>query len=272
MKILEIGPSYSPIAPRSVGWDSRSLDHATQSELREKYRGQQNIDRIEPVDYVWRGGPLESAVPKDEHATFDVVIASHVLEHMPDPLGFFQSVAILLKPEGLLSIALPDKRRCFDFFRPLTTTANYLAAHAERRTRHSAAILFEYSAYSVSESDFITWDARLVGDFNLFHSVASAYKYMQVAQRPDESQPYEDCHATTYTPSSFALIVLELGAIQLMPFRIERSYPTAGCEFFITLRRSDPPQIQNSELNFERLRLMKATIRELAEQAHWLGD
>lgn len=272
MKILEIGPAYSPIAPRSAGWNSRSLDHATQSELREKYRGQQDIDRIEPVDYVWSGGALESAIPNNEYGTFDAVVASHVLEHMPDPLGVFHSAAVLLKPDGLLSIVLPDKRRCFDFFRPLTTTAYYLAARSGRLTRHSAAMLFEYFAYSVSEQHSIVWDPHLVGEFTLLHSVSSAYDYMQSTKSQDESQAYVDCHATVYTPSSFALIMLELGALRLLPFRSERSYPTAGCEFFVTLRKSDLPDYPHSIVNFERMRLMKAVVRELAEQAHWLRD
>ena len=32
-KILELGPSLSPIAPRSAGWDVTVVDYATQEEL-----------------------------------------------------------------------------------------------------------------------------------------------------------------------------------------------------------------------------------------------
>ncbi|MEI9970894.1 MAG: methyltransferase domain-containing protein [Ignavibacteriota bacterium] len=99
------------------------LDHATAEELKEKYRGAHPIERIEPVDYLWRGGPIESAIPSSEHGTFDAVIASHVLEHIPDPIGFFLSCAKLLTRGEFVALILPDKRAMFDFFKPLTATS-----------------------------------------------------------------------------------------------------------------------------------------------------
>jgi hypothetical protein len=35
---IEIGPSFSPIAPKAQGFKVKTLDHATADELREKYR------------------------------------------------------------------------------------------------------------------------------------------------------------------------------------------------------------------------------------------
>jgi hypothetical protein len=36
-RILEIGPSYNPAAPKAAGWQTRVLDHASQAELQAKY-------------------------------------------------------------------------------------------------------------------------------------------------------------------------------------------------------------------------------------------
>ncbi len=79
-KILEIGPSFSPIAPKSEGWNSFSLDHASMDELKEKYQAYANLDvsKVEPVDFVWKLGPIESAVPSNT-SDFLACIASHVL-------------------------------------------------------------------------------------------------------------------------------------------------------------------------------------------------
>jgi hypothetical protein len=38
-KILEIGPSYSPLAPKADGWRSYVVDHTDRDGLVEKYRG-----------------------------------------------------------------------------------------------------------------------------------------------------------------------------------------------------------------------------------------
>ena len=123
-RLIAIGPSYNPIAPKSAGWDTRTLDHATRASLVEKYRGHRgvDVDRIEDVDFVWTGGSIVDAVPSDLHGTFDAFIASHVIEHTTDLVGFLDAAATLLTPSGVVVLAVPDKRYCFDYFRPLTTT------------------------------------------------------------------------------------------------------------------------------------------------------
>jgi hypothetical protein len=44
-RILEIGPSFNPIAPKSQGWNSASLDHMSREGLVKKYRGYPDIGR-----------------------------------------------------------------------------------------------------------------------------------------------------------------------------------------------------------------------------------
>ena len=273
MKILEIGPSFNPITPRSGGWNSFCLDHATQQELQAKYSGQQPIERIEPVDYVWTAGSIESVVPEAQHGTFDAVIASHVLEHIPDPIGFLQSVATLLKEDGLLSLIIPDKRWMFDFFKSLSTTSDFLAAHSQLRTRHTNKTAFDNLAYNVSEAGQIAWGPKLLSEFHFFgndplRNAKAAFD--NTLEQPDT--PYVDFHATVYTPSSFAQIVLELGQLGVLPFEVECRFPTSGCEFYVTLRKRQPETLHLEDLKIQRLALMKQTLEELAQQARWLSD
>lgn len=47
-------------------------------------------------------------------ATFDVVYASHLIEHLPDPKGFLQKAYSILKPAGLCIIETPNED-CFAF-------------------------------------------------------------------------------------------------------------------------------------------------------------
>jgi len=273
MKILEIGPSYSPLAPRSGGWRSLSLDHATEEQLREKYRDLPGAEQINPVDFVWREGPIDSAIPADQHGTFDAIIASHVIEHFPDPLAFFLSAAVLLKEAGLISLVIPDKRFMFDFFRPLSQTSDYLYAHYMHRTRHSKKTAFDNNAAYVREGGAITWSARVVSNFGFIgvdtlRDAQAAFDGLV----EDETGEYVDFHGTVYTPSSFELIMLELGQLGHLPFVIEHRFPTSGCEFFVTCRKGEPKKLGPDALARERLRLMKAIVRELAEQARYLHD
>jgi SAM-dependent methyltransferase len=112
MRVIELGPSFAPLAPKADGWDVCVVDHLPRPQLIEKYRGHPDVDvsRIEEVDIVWTDEALDAVVPVEWHGTFDACIASHVLEHMPDPLGFLKSMERLLAPTGVVSLAMPDTR------------------------------------------------------------------------------------------------------------------------------------------------------------------
>jgi hypothetical protein len=140
---LEIGPSFNPLLPKSAGYRVETLDHATADELRDKYRNDPNVDaaRIEEVDFVADGRPIAEVVGKPGY--YDYIVASHVIEHAPDMLGFLTGCETLLKQTGTLVLAVPDKRRCFDLLQPLTSTGMILQAHEERRTRHAPSALFD---------------------------------------------------------------------------------------------------------------------------------
>ena len=78
----------------------------------------------------------------------------------------------------------------------------------------------------------------------------------------DESVPYVDFHHTIYTPSSFALNILELSQLGVIPYAIAQSYPTSDCEFYVTLRKGPVEMLAPNELNAERIRLLREIIRE----------
>ena len=272
MKVLEIGPSFAPLTPRSKGWNSFSLDHASQEDLVGKYAGQQPVENIEPVDFIWKDGPISSVVPVEMHGSFDAIIASHVIEHFPDPIGFYLSAARLLKTGGVISLLVPDKRFMFDFFKPVSLTSDFLAAHAQGSTRHSKKAAFDNAAYNVFEQGEVAWCARPVGAFS-FPGGDEALQGARLTfdgHSQDGSAPYVDLHHTIYVPSSFQLIILELGQLGVIPFGIAVVYPTADCEFFVTLRKGAVEPLASAVLAAERLRLMRQTIVEQAEQAAWM--
>jgi len=117
---IEIGPSHDPVAPKASGYNVRVVDHLSQGELKAKYEGHGvNTDNIESVDVIWRGEPLEQLVGSER---YDWIIASHVIEHVPDPIKFIRSCQKVLKENGVLSLAVPDKNFCLDHLRPPSST------------------------------------------------------------------------------------------------------------------------------------------------------
>lgn len=272
-KILEIGPSYGPLAPKSEGWSTHILDHATQEELRAKYAPfNVPVDKIEDVDFIWKDGPLDSAVPSEMKGSFDACIASHVIEHAPDLIEFLQACRRILKVGGILRLAVPDKRFCFDYFMPITTTADVLDAHFRHRQRHLKKTAFQTVAYNANFLGNVCWGQYKLGDGPTFerqhslHLALAAYK-----EHPEsDTEPYRDLHAWYFTPSSFELIVLEASALGLMPFEITTIYPAEGCEFIVLLRATDGRNIDPQYLDRRRLELLRGILFDIREQTDYL--
>ncbi|EKD97304.1 MAG: methyltransferase type 11, partial [uncultured bacterium] len=155
---LEIGPSHNPIAPKKKGFNVHILDHASAAELRNKYHGHGiNLDNIEEVDFVWHGEPLQELIGKT--GCYDWIIASHVIEHVPDFISYLQQCEALLKPDGILSLVIPDKRYCFDYFSSSSATGNVLDAYAEKRVRPSHGQVFDHFANASKRKGNIAWSS-----------------------------------------------------------------------------------------------------------------
>src|SRR5262249_56712490 len=80
---LEIGALHHPIIDRSVT-DASVLyvDHADTAAVHAKYADDAEVGEIVDVDVVWNAGTLASALGDRDRV--DWVIASHVLEHVPN--------------------------------------------------------------------------------------------------------------------------------------------------------------------------------------------
>ena len=110
LKGLEIGPLTDPLVTHE---DLKGqgeifyLDHLSTIELKEKYRADPSVDveNIVNVDFVCSDGDLERAVLGNQ---FDYIVASHVIEHVPNILKFLQDTQKILKSGGQLFLIIPD--------------------------------------------------------------------------------------------------------------------------------------------------------------------
>jgi SAM-dependent methyltransferase len=253
---LEIGPGFNPLISKSSGLRIETVDHATAAELREKWKNDPRVDvsRIEEVDHVSNGGSLVEAVGKTRY--FDYVVASHVVEHTTDLVGFLRDCSALLKEGGVLVLAVPDKRRCFDVFQGLTTTGAVLQAHLEGRTRHSPGAVFDYHAYYALRNGEIGWAGGSSSELTFQYGLAEAKAAYELALVSDL---YQDVHAWRFTPSSFRLILHDLHAMGLVDLKEANFVEGPGVEFYISLSTG------GSGCPLDRLTLAKLTLAEQYE-------
>jgi SAM-dependent methyltransferase len=250
---LEIGPSHNPIAPKKDGFNVRILDHANSIELKKKYTGHGvNLENIEEVDYVWSGENFEDLVGGAE--IFDWIIASHVIEHVPDLISFLNQCDRILKKNGKLSLVIPNKFFCFDHFSSLTMTGEILDAHIQKRTRPTPGQIFNHLANASSRFGQLAWadDGQGKPDA-LIHKISDAKEYFFRALNSEE---YLDTHCWRFTPKTFNLILSDLNYLKLINLRPIQNFDTEGCEFFVTLQKNNSP-LNRDSLEINRLSVLK---------------
>ena len=273
--IVEIGASYSPIAPRADGWNTVIIDHAAREELVAKYDGEPDVwtDRIEEVDYIWKSDSIADAIPKSLHGTFDVLISSHMIEHTTDLLGFLRSAERLLAPSGFMILAIPDKRYCFDYFRPLTTSAEIIDAHRRLQSRHDWKTAFEHLAYSVLSDGRAAWGQEPIRALSFSNTFGDA---MLKLDERTSSEGYADFHAWKFTPATFELMLLETSVLDLSDWQLVDEVETAGCEFQVRLCRGGAAaarRLSPQELDNRRMTLLRRSLIHVREQIDWtLGE
>lgn len=235
-KGLELGPLANPVVARGMG-DISYLDHVDAEGLRARYRTHDgfDVDAIVPIDFVSHTGSVRDAV--GEGVVFDYVIASHVIEHVPDLVGWLGDIRNVLLDGGVLSLAIPDHRRCFDALRSPTVTAEVIHAHLTKATVPSPRQVFDHYSSAVAWRGLISWgEEPPFAELVPVHSQAEA---LDRATAVATSGEYQDVHCWVFTPSSFTRLLSALQNLQLVPFTLEHCSESIGGEFFVTLRAID---------------------------------
>jgi len=234
---IEIGPSHNPVAPKKEGYKVQIIDHVSREELIKKYKdGPVFPEKIEEVDFVWNGRQSYSELTGTKYY-YDWIIASHMIEHTPDLIGFLNECDSILKDDGVISLVVPDKRYCFDHYRPLTGISKIIDCHLQRNTITSPGTAAEFFLTYVSRDGNPSWDVKSNdGQFDFKYSLDEAIKNMNSIIYGGS---YVDLHSWCFVPHSFRLIIHDLYSLGFIRFKEVDFFPTeGGCEFYITLSRT----------------------------------
>jgi hypothetical protein len=253
---LEIGPSYSPLASKKSKYKVHIIDHLSTQDLIEKYRSDPlvNENNIEEVDFVWQGESLADTVQGNK---YDWVIASHVIEHVLNPIGFLIDLSMILNVDGVISLAIPDYRFCFDSLRGASSIAEIISAHEERLTKHRPASVFEHYFTSCEKNGVISWSEGVTGDVSLRYSFDVAKKMFDEASQPGGE--YIDIHAWKFSPHVFQLMFKLAKDLYQIDLEIVSVYQTLQNEFHVSIKKTDI-RFNDSEKN--NLNLLKNILKE----------
>src|SRR5690606_19409090 len=103
-----------------------------------------------------------------------------------DLIGFLNDCDSVLRDDGVLSLAVPDKRRCFDYFRPMTGLAKVLDHHFQKCTKHTPGTIIEHNLNFCTRDNNSIWNASTVGGiFRLGHSLEQIVELLENVPRQE---------------------------------------------------------------------------------------
>lgn len=150
---IEIGALHNPLhVPK--GTSVRYVDHASTEQLRVRYP---DLAAIVPVSIF--GDAQNLSLLQDSEVDF--VIANHLVEHLEDPIRGLTELFRVIRPGGILYMAIPDPRATFDRLRPPTSIehihAEYRGGTTETRKQHFREwvelVEAELNDHALSESE-----------------------------------------------------------------------------------------------------------------------
>jgi SAM-dependent methyltransferase len=233
--VLEIGPAHNAILPKRDGFRTKIVDYLDRDGLVEKYRAfkQYDPDSIEEVDYVIAvGEPMPLAIAE----RFDLVLASHVLEHSVSVIDFINDCASLLAPGGVVSLIVPDHRYTFDRFRERASIGRVIDAADQPRRTHSVGTLAEFSLNAVRHRGATSWAAGHQGRYTFVHDLDEVRRNIERARGTE----YIDVHDWVFSPNHLRLMIEDLHTLGLISVREATFQDTIGHEFFLNLTVDAP--------------------------------
>lgn len=244
---IEIAPYFNPTVSKANGYNVLVLDVFDTEILHENARNDPNIAEeriqyIEEVDIVSDASRLLDVVrEKGLSGKVKYILSSHNFEHLPDPISFLQGCSSALEPGGVLSMAIPDYRACFDHFRMPTKLSDWLGAYHRGYSQPSPETLFDASANNAS---YMRGDTPTVG-MDFAHETPDGFRpsqnlrarYADYITEVEAPSSYKDAHCNVVFGASFELLLCDLRHLGLIDLEVIEIGPTKGLEFIVHLRK-----------------------------------
>jgi len=264
---IEIGALCNPLVTKAESHGKvLYVDYATAAQLRDHYQHDPNvrIDQIVETDLVWGTRQLPELVGDRR---FDYVLASHVIEHTPNMIGWLREIGTVLRDGGVLSLAIPDKRYTFDLKRELTTLGALVESFLQDRRRPSTRDVFDHKHVAGQVDAVRAWSGNLAPDDVV--TVETIEQAWAGAQLNESSTAYMDVHVTIVTPLSFLRLLEGVNRLGLLDFSVVDFVDTQRntLEFFVTLSRS-PRSMSREQAIAQQADSIAAAIAQLTS-SHW---
>lgn len=224
---LELGALDNPFLSKDA-FSVFYVDHASRADLIEKYKGtgtEASFDArqvVEP-DFVWTPGrPLAECLPNEK---FAYAIASQVMEHVANPIGWLNLLADCLAPGGRVNLSIPDMRKTFDYKRRLTSASDMLDAYERELAQPDFRQVFDHIANM----------AHPPADVD--HSPSRLHEALAVGRLAGKQ--YVDVHCHVWTHDSFLECWDVIDKLDACKLKLDKSWAPVFShqEFILSFRK-----------------------------------
>jgi hypothetical protein len=166
---------------------------------------------------------------------YDWIAAAHVIEHVPDMIGWLDTLHSKLTTNGLLFLIIPDKRYTFDVHRRESTVTELVGAYRARLTHPSFAQVFDHFYYNAPDVvAHNVWLGDPVPPPRLDY-------YLSLGEAIKAEGTHQDAHCWVLTPDSFSTTINALTKAKVCKLQLEDVRPTAvgALDFSAIMRRVD---------------------------------
>ncbi|MDZ5434235.1 methyltransferase domain-containing protein [Pseudomonas fluorescens] len=232
---IEIGALCRPFVSREDG-HIIYVDHTDTETLKKKYSSDPDVDiaTLVAVDGVWGGNTLLQAAGRK----VDYVIASHVVEHVPNLIGWLNEIESVLEDDGEIRLVVPDKRYTFDYRRRETGLADVAYANLVSARSPLPYLICDYVLNVVKLDKVVAWSRDVSSELlEHHHTLQDA---INVTLDAINAGTYHDIHCWVFTPFSFIELFSELVRHDLINLECTRFFDTEKntLEFFVGLKKS----------------------------------
>jgi hypothetical protein len=245
---IEVAPYFRPIVAKGDGHPVLVLDVFDADKLREMALGDGNLlpewaDRIEPVDIVGDASNIGPMMQERGLAgKIAYIVSSHNFEHLPNPIKFLRGCSTALEVGGVLSMAVPDCRACFDHFRTPTRLSDWLGAYHRDDKQPNPETLLDFwanqGAYVEAGKNTVGCDIQ-TGQLENFIAVGNLQSaYDQYLAEVNHQSSYIDAHCTVMFPETLELLLRDCAHLGLIDLEIIEVSQTVGLEFYVHLRKT----------------------------------
>ncbi|WP_395662024.1 hypothetical protein [Aestuariivirga sp.] len=238
---LEVAPYFNPVLLKDE-CSVKYVDYVSTDELRKKaaMNPGANGREVMEVDYVWTPGRLLSSCIGSD-VSFNYAVASHVVEHVPNVIGWLNEIMEVMRVGGTLALCVPDKRFSCDFYRRETEMSDLIGAWIERRSIPSPSQVYDFTSRGI----YYEGNSSVLSlPFNQARRAYTDEQALSYALWTHTENQYLDVHCTVWTPDGFLASLRELNELGILNIKLsDPIVEPERAEFIIHLTKLGEPKM-----------------------------